>query len=635
MKSKCKLLSSVLGLLLALALCMCLVFAGCSSSGDDTGNNGETPSGQDGDGSGNGGNEGNSSGGTAGNEGNATDNSGSTGGSSAATDGIVAPVGSESMTATSLKADALEAAGDVSSAVYTTAEEVLADDSITEVTNKKISDSGSYYIDDTNEVAGNKITIAADDVTLYLIGAALYNDGTAIESEGYDLTITVIGENSIYNTKSDKNSIDIEGTLTINGPGSLSVSSTKNIKATSFVIADATVSLSATKDALHAEIPEYDDYESAPTFSFTDGGFVYTKNASVTVTEAGDDGIQADTFVYIDEGSSLDVTATGKGIKAGCIDWGENDTELADGDYFIYINGDVTVNSTDDAIHSNNTIIIEGGCIDIASTGDDAVHADNLLQVYDGTIEILDCYEGLEAAKVEITGGYINLVASDDGINAADGTENAVGTKNSNCSLLINGGVVYVEAGGDGADSNGDLTISGGILYIAGASNGSDQGLDADGSIIITGGYLFAAGASGMAATLSSSSTQNSVVFTYSNSSVLAAGTIVYLQDADGNNLLYYALPKTASVIVLSSPELTTGSTYYIYGGDTRLASFTITGTITNIGSSNSSITTPGGGSQSGSSNGSFGGSGIGGGQGGITGGFGGSGSFGGSSGRH
>ena len=32
-------------------------------------------------------------------------------------------------------------------------------------------------------------------------------------------------------------------------------------------------------------------------------------------------------------------------------------------------------------------------------------------------------YEGIEAAKVIISGGTINIVSTDDGINAADGTE--------------------------------------------------------------------------------------------------------------------------------------------------------------------------------------------------------------------
>ncbi|MCD8286270.1 MAG: carbohydrate-binding domain-containing protein [Clostridia bacterium] len=609
MRSKGKFLSLVLGLLLALALCMCLVFAGCSSSKSE-GEEGNASSEEDGTPS----DKNNTNSGTTGGETGVND-------TATAIEGLVAPVGNESMTTTTLKADALAEVGDAASAVYTTADEVLADDSITEVTNKEISASGAYYIDDTNEVSGKKITISADDVTLYLINASVHNDGTAIESSGHDLTITVIGDNEIYNSTDKKNSIDIEGTLTINGPGSLSISSTKNIKATSFIIVDATVTLSASKDALHAEIPDYDDNTEAPEFSFADGGFVYTKNASVTVTEAGDDGIQADTFIYIDEDSALDITASGKGIKAGCIDWGDDDTELEDGDYFIYINGDVTVNSTDDAIHSNNTIIIDGGYIDIASTGDDAVHADDLLQIYDGYIEILNCYEGIEAANIEITGGQINLVASDDGINAADGTETQVGTANSNCSLLINGGVIYVDASGDGVDSNGSMTISGGILYISGSTNGADQGLDADGDIVITGGYVFATGADGMATTISSKSTQNSIVFT--NSSQISAGTIVYLMDADGNELLYYALPKAATVIVFSCPELTTGSKYYIYGGDTQLASVQLTSVSTSAGSSNSgSITNPDGGSQSGAGNGSFGGSGIGGGQGGSHGGM-------------
>ena len=44
------------------------------------------------------------------------------------------------------------------------------------------------------------------------------------------------------------------------------------------------------------------------------------------------------------------------------------------------------------------------------------------------TINISECYEGLEALDIKISGGDIKLIASDDGINAAGGTDQS-GTK--------------------------------------------------------------------------------------------------------------------------------------------------------------------------------------------------------------
>ena len=59
------------------------------------------------------------------------------------------------------------------------------------------------------------------------------------------------------------------------------------------------------------------------------------------------------------------------------------------------------------------------------SSNDDGIHADNTLVISDGTIDIAKCYEGLEAAAISIDGGAISITASDDGINAADGSSSS------------------------------------------------------------------------------------------------------------------------------------------------------------------------------------------------------------------
>ncbi|MFR5070862.1 MAG: carbohydrate-binding domain-containing protein [Bianqueaceae bacterium] len=67
---------------------------------------------------------------------------------------------------------------------------------------------------------------------------------------------------------------------------------------------------------------------------------------------------------------------------------------------------------------------MNGGTFEIAS-GDDAFHADDTLTVTAGTINITESYEGLEGLHVVISGGDIALVASDDGLNAAGGTDSS------------------------------------------------------------------------------------------------------------------------------------------------------------------------------------------------------------------
>ncbi len=88
--------------------------------------------------------------------------------------------------------------------------------------------------------------------------------------------------------------------------------------------------------------------------------------------------------------------------------------------------GKLTVTAADDGIHSNDTVLLEGGAAYIRSA-DDGVHADRILILSGGSFEIAQSYEGLEAAQVTISGGTTCITASDDGINASNGSGNAGG----------------------------------------------------------------------------------------------------------------------------------------------------------------------------------------------------------------
>ncbi len=468
----------------------------------------------------------------------------------------------------------------------------------------EITAAGDYYIDSAID---GKISVSAEGVTLYLKNATLTNKKKVIDGS-VSFTLTLIGENTVTNSNVDgSNAIDCEGDLLINGSGSLAVSSTKNgISANSLRLVGATVNVQAEKDGLHAEIGKFDDVTSAPTLSYTDGGYVYLNGATLTINSVGD-GIQADSFVYstnttlkITSGGGAPSTITesssdngsGKGIKVGALDWGAEDKELENADYFIYIDsGNYTINANDDAIHSDNSLLITGGTFDI-TTGDDGIKAEELLEIQGGEIVIHNCYEGIEAAKVQISGGEIDIRSVDDGINAADGSETRVNVANNNCHIIISGGDILVNAQGDGVDSNGSLLFSGGKLIVSGSTNGMNSALDADGNIIVNGGSLFATGALGMVETPASNSEQYCVSF--AQNSKIKAGTVLTLVDADGNVLLEDTLAKDCQSIILSCPGLTKGESYSIYGGDTELCSFTISKTITSVGSS-TSIGNPGG----------------------------------------
>ena len=145
---------------------------------------------------------------------------------------------------------------------------------------------------------------------------------------------------------------------------------------------------------------------------------------------------------------------------------------------------------------------------------------------------------------------------------------------------------------GDGIDSNGSMLISGGEVYVAGPTSGANAALDADGSIIVNGGYLFAVGLIGMVETPASNSQQN--VVSFARSAAIAAGTNISLADREGNAIFSFTTPKDCQSVIISCPELLDSESYSIYGGDSQLCTFTVTQTITSVGSSGG-IGNPGG----------------------------------------
>ncbi len=486
-------------------------------------------------------------------------------------------------------AEAEKAAGEIASA----AEIPAAAIPVTSAT--VIAEAGDYVVSGTVE---GKIEVAAESgVRLFLQNAAISNAKKVIESAG-DLTLTLVGENTVGNTNAEgSNTVDCAGRLTVNGTGSLAVTATKNgISANSIAVRDATLTVNAAKDGLHAEI-DYDSATTTPEFSYEAGGWVVINGAKLTAF-CQNDGIQADTFVLIRGESAVDITTNGgapqtiteassdsgdgKGIKAGAIDWGADDAEIVSDGYLIAIEGGaVNINSNDDAIHSDGELVVSGGQLEIAA-GDDALHAEALLTFAGGSVAVSRCYEGLEAAKVEISGGDIYVASADDGINAADGTASFPGQANANCHIIISGGNIEVNAEGDGIDSNGTMLISGGTVFVSGPTNGGNAALDSDGGILVNGGYLFAVGPIGMVETPAQNSAQN--VVSFATNAAIAAGTNLTLTGENGSALFTYAPAKTCRSVIVSCPELKTNGSYAIYGGDTALCTFTVTARITTVG---------------------------------------------------
>lgn len=284
---------------------------------------------------------------------------------------------------------------------------------------------------------------------------------------------------------------------------------------------------------------------------------------NLTSAESGSDpaaAISADYGLTItSEGGSVKISSNGKGIKAG------GALRLESGIF--------NIDSVDDAIHSNDSAEILDGTY-VISTGDDAIHADGDLTISGGVIDVVKSHEGLEAVNLTIADGEISIVADDDGINATNSDGSSMVMRAGDAKLAISGGKVYVNSKGDGLDSNGSIEISGGTIYVDGPTDSANSSVDCDGEIAITGGTLIAVGASGMAQN-ATSATQPSILISLGGS---------YSGDLSFGNLTY-SPTKSYQAILISSSFLKVGETYTLKINGKEIQSVTISQNI--VGQSN------------------------------------------------
>ena len=474
-------------------------------------------------------------------------------------------------------------------------------------------------VDITSETSAALYILEADKVFVTLADGTtntLANGGsfTAIDDNNIDgalfskQDLTLNGSGSLTVTSPAGHGIVCKDDLVVTGGTYVVNSASHGLDANDSVrIANATLTIDAGKDAIHCE--NSDDAEK---------GFIYISGGTIKA-EAEGDGIAASAYMQITDGT-IDLLVGGgseNGAQATSGNYGgfmgggghggmrpggsQSSTTTTDesstsmkgikaANSLLISGGNITINSADDAIHSDVSLTINGGMFTIAS-GDDAIHAEDTLTVTAGNIDISESYEGLEALHIDIQGGDIKLVASDDGLNAAGGTDQSGTTGgrdgmfgggpggmgggrpggggfdgmsgNSNGSIKVSAGNLYINSSGDGMDANGTLEISGGYTVVVGPTQGDTATLDYDVSATISGGTFIGTGASGMAQTFSDSK-QGVVAVSVGNQ---FAGTEIILKDTSGKTLISYKPELDFAVVILSAPDIVKGRTYTIFVG--------------------------------------------------------------------
>ena len=382
------------------------------------------------------------------------------------------------------------------------------------------------------------ITIVSGTIDVDSADDAIHSDGS----------VTISGGNTALATADD--AIHAESEVVITG-GDIEITTCyEGIEAATITIDDSTIDLVSSNDGISAVSAD----GTSSTVSILGG--------TITI-EAEADGIEAESQVLISGGTIMVSSGGGSSMSVG-------DTESAKGiksDADLTIQGGtISVDSTDDALHANDTVTITGGSLTLASF-DDGIHADSSITIDGGTIDITQSYDGIEGLDIAINDGDIHVVSSDDGINVSDGMGGAPGDESVvDGSLNIHGGYIVINAAGDGLDSNGNVEVTGGTIVIHGPTTDREGALDSNGTLLMSGGLLVAVGSSGrLAQTPDDSSTQEILVGNYG--AVQAAGTMLHVETEDSQEIVTFEPIKSYQFFVISSPLLEAGTTYDVYSG--------------------------------------------------------------------
>jgi len=366
-------------------------------------------------------------------------------------------------------------------------------------TENTISDGTSY----TNADSDTGAIYSKDDIKFKGKGTLTVNGNAADAIVGKD-DVKIYNGSLIVNAKDDgirgKDSVTIGNTSSDGTEVDYSNLSVKvkteggdGIKATSTEASSTAKQVGiVTINGGAVNIESYADGISAEQFFVMNGGDLniktYQGSGFTGSAAGGNTGGWGGGFGMGMDGNANKTDISAKGIKAVGLYDEAGTTWQSVGN--IDINGgNITIDSSDDAVHCGGSMNIYGGTYTIASA-DDGFHSDHELNIGktaantfdDVQIYISKCYEGIEGVTINQNSGTVYIISGDDGYNAAGGAD---GSGFGNTGGGWGGGMM--------SSSTGTLNINGGLI-VANSANGDHDAIDSNGDINLNGGYVCANG---------------------------------------------------------------------------------------------------------------------------------------------